>query len=44
MYDEACRFLYYRREFNELMQMVRWEYEENKNLSDALKSKINRLK
>lgn len=44
MYDEACRFLYYRREFNELLQMVRWEYEENKNLADALKSKINRLK
>ena len=26
------------------MQMVRWEYEENKNLSDALKTKINKLK
>jgi hypothetical protein len=44
MHDEACRYLYYRREFNELMQLIRWEYEENKNLSDAIKSKISKLK
>jgi hypothetical protein len=43
MYDEACRYLYYRREFNELLQMIRFEYEENKNLAESLKSKIARL-
>lgn len=31
LYDEACKFLYYRRENNDLLQMIRWEYEENKN-------------
>ena len=28
MYDEACEFLYYRGEHNELLQLIRWEFEQ----------------
>lgn len=34
MFDDACKYLYYRRENKELLQMIRWEYEENKNQSE----------
>lgn len=44
LYDEACKFLYYRRENNDLLQMIRWEYEENKNQSEQMKKKIYKLK
>ena len=44
LYDEACKFLYYRRENNDLLQMIRWEYEENKNQSEQIKKKIYKLK
>tara|TARA_B110000285_G_C14891189_1_gene498641 strand:+ start:352 stop:489 length:138 start_codon:yes stop_codon:yes gene_type:complete len=44
MYDEACSFLYYRFEFDELLQMIRFEYDESKLVCDSLKSKISKVK
>jgi len=44
MYDEACNFLYYRNEFDELLQMIRFEYDESKIVCESLKNKIDKLK
>lgn len=41
MFDEACRFLFYRREFNELLQLVNGEYTEWNNQCQKLKAKIH---
>lgn len=43
LYDQACRFLYCRREDTELLQMIRWEYEANKQETEGLKKKIAKL-
>ena len=40
MYDEACQYLYYRREFTQLFQLIRFEYEENEQLCKELVAKI----
>ena len=37
MFDSACMYLYYRREFNELLTLIRFEYNENKKQSEAIK-------
>jgi len=44
LFDLACEFLFNRREFNELLQMIRFEYNENKQQAEAFKSKIAKLK
>ena len=43
LYDLACRYLYYRREDTDLLQMIRWEYEANKQESEGLKKRIGKL-
>lgn len=30
MFDHACKYLFYRREYNELFTLIRFEYNENK--------------
>jgi hypothetical protein len=44
MYDYACKYLYYRRENNELLQLIKFEYNESKLMAEALKSKISKAK
>lgn len=44
MYDQACSFLYYRYEFDELLLMIKFEYDESKLLCEQLKSKIEKMK
>jgi hypothetical protein len=44
MFDQACLYLYYRREFKELFTLIRFEYNENKKQSEALKQKIAKMR
>lgn len=41
-FPEACEYLYYRREFEDLLQLIKFEFEENKKQYDQLKSKIRK--
>jgi hypothetical protein len=34
MYERACLYLFYRHEFDDLLQMIRFEYNENKQRCD----------
>lgn len=40
LFDFACQYLFYRREFNELLNLIRFEYNENKKQSEAFKQKL----
>lgn len=44
MFDNACSYLYYRREFDELLSLIRFEYDENKKQFEVTKSKLAKLK
>lgn len=43
MFDYACQYLFYRREFDVLLTLVRFEYNENKKQTEAYKQKVTRL-
>lgn len=43
LYDEACQYLFYRRDFNDLFQMIRWEYQENQRMCDELQNQFIEL-
>lgn len=40
LFDNACSFLYYRREFDELLSLIRFEYDENKKQFELARSKL----
>ena len=44
MYKEACLYLFYRCEYDDLLQLIRFEYNENKLQSESIKAKIARIK
>ena len=44
MYDEACEFLYYRGEHNELLQLIRWEFEQMRDKCDQKKKMLSKMK
>ena len=35
-YDQACQYLFYRREFDDLLQMIKFEYDAHKDICDDL--------
>jgi len=40
MFDEACKYLFYRREFSDLLFLIRNQYEQNKISTESYKKKI----
>lgn len=43
MYDEACEFLYYRGEHNELLQLIRWEFEQMREKCEQKKKRLAKM-
>ena len=44
MYKEACQYLFYRNEFDDLFQMIKFEFKENADRCEKLRKEINRIK
>jgi len=44
MFKDACNYLFFRKEFQDLLQLVRWEYEEHKRQCESIKGQISKSK
>ena len=43
LYNEACQFLYYRGEHSELLQLIRWEFDQSRDKCENYKKKIAKM-